>query len=243
MSAGRSRVGRSNLDTRPIVIETGIVRAAEGSASIAFGDTVVLCTASVENRVPPFLEGKQQGWVTAEYAMLPRSTSTRISWDRSINSGRSQEISRLIGRSLRAAVDMRMLGERTITIDCVVQQADGGTRTAAITGGFVALALAGQHLVSTGQIKALPFRSPVAAISVGVVGGDVRVDLDYSEDSRAEVDCNVVMNAAGEFVEVQGSAEGRPFSRSHLDEMLAAAGNAIEMLIERQREAIRSATK
>lgn len=243
MSVGRPRIGRTNLEMRPVVIETGIVRSAEGSASIAFGDTVVLCTASVENRVPPFLEGKQQGWVTAEYAMLPRSTSTRISWDRSINSGRSQEISRLIGRSLRAAVDMGALGERTVTIDCVVQQADGGTRTAAITGGFVALALAGQHLVSTGQIRSLPLRSPVAAISVGVVGGDVRVDLDYSEDSRAAVDCNVVMNAAGEFVEVQGSAEGRPFSRGQLDEMLSAASAAIDALIARQREAITAATQ
>lgn len=238
MSAGRPRVGRGNDELRPVEIQTRVARHAEGSASIAFGDTVVWCTASVEDRVPPFLEAKRQGWVTAEYAMLPRSTTTRVSWDRSINSGRSQEISRFIGRSLRAGVDLRGLGERTITIDCVVQQADGGTRTAAITGGFVALALACRQLVATRQLTASPVVSHVAAVSVGIVGGDARVDLDYSEDARAAVDCNIVMNAAGELIEVQGAAEGRPFSRRQMDEMLDLAGTAIARLIALQRSAL-----
>lgn len=242
MSAGRPRVGRSNDELRPVGIQTRVARHAEGSASIAFGDTIVWCTASVEDRVPLFLDGKRQGWVTAEYAMLPRSTTTRMSWDRSISSGRSQEISRLIGRSLRAGIDLRGLGERTITIDCVVQQADGGTRTAAITGGFVALALACQYLVTTRQLKASPIASPVAAVSVGIVGGEPRVDLDYSEDARAGVDCNVVMNSAGELIEVQGSAEGRPFTRGQMDQMLDLAGAAIERLIVLQRSALDAAS-
>lgn len=242
MSIGRPRVGRSNAEMRPVEIRTGIARHAEGSASIAFGETVILCTATIEDRVPPFLEGKRQGWVTAEYAMLPRSTTTRMSWDRSINSGRSQEISRLIGRSLRAGIDLRGLGERTITVDCVVQQADGGTRTAAISGGFVALALACRHLVTTRQLRASPVASPVAAVSVGIVGGESRVDLDYSEDSRASVDCNLVMNGAGELIEVQGAAEGRPFTRAQLDEMLDLAGAAVAQLVALQRAALEDAS-
>lgn len=242
MSIGRPRVGRSNAEMRPVEIRTGIARHAEGSASIAFGETVILCTATIEDRVPPFLEGKRQGWVTAEYAMLPRSTTTRMSWDRSINSGRSQEISRLIGRSLRAGIDLRGLGERTITVDCVVQQADGGTRTAAISGGFVALALACRHLVTTRQLRASPVASPVAAVSVGIVGGESRVDLDYSEDSRASVDCNLVMNGAGELIEVQGAAEGRPFTRAQLDEMLNLAGAAVAQLVALQRAALEDAS-
>ncbi|HQZ90994.1 MAG TPA: ribonuclease PH [Thermomicrobiales bacterium] len=238
MSAGRPRVGRDNDELRPVQIQASVARHAEGSASISFGETVIWCTASIEDRVPAFLEGKRQGWVTAEYAMLPRSTTTRISWDRSLNSGRSQEISRLIGRSLRAGVDLRRLGERTITIDCVVQQADGGTRTAAITGGFVALAMACRRLVVTRQLQASPITMPIAAVSVGIVGGDIRVDLDYGEDARAAVDCNVVMNAAGELIEIQGSAEGRPFTRAQTDQMLDVAGVAIQKLVGLQRSAL-----
>jgi ribonuclease PH len=226
---------------RPVTIETDVARFAEGSALIAFGDTSVWCTASVEERVPPFLEGKRRGWVTGEYAMLPRATNTRISWDRSINSGRSQEISRLIGRSLRAAVDMKRLGERTVTIDCVVQQADGGTRTAAITGGFVALALACNRLVATGTLKTSPITLPVAAVSAGVVGNEVRLDLDYSEDSRAQADCNIVMNSRGNLIELQGTGEERAFTRDELQQILDLTSPAIERLVDAQRSAIDSA--
>jgi ribonuclease PH len=226
---------------RPVTIETGVSRFAEGSALIAFGSTSVWCTASVEERVPPFLEGKRRGWVTGEYAMLPRATNTRVSWDRSINSGRSQEISRLIGRSLRAAIDMKRLGERTITIDCVVQQADGGTRTAAITGGFVALALACDRLVATQKLKSSPILLPVAAVSVGVVANEVRLDLDYSEDSGAQADCNIVMNSRGNLIEIQGTGEQRAFTRDELERMLEIASPAIDQLVAAQRTAIENA--
>jgi ribonuclease PH len=173
--------------------------------------------------------------------MLPRATNTRISWERSINSGRSQEISRLIGRSLRAAVDMKRLGERTITIDCVVQQADGGTRTAAITGGFVALTLACNRLVATGRLKTSPITLPVAAVSAGVVGNEVRLDLDYSEDSRAQADCNIVMNSRGNLIELQGTGEERAFTRDELQQILDLTTPAIERLVDAQRSAIDSA--
>jgi ribonuclease PH len=234
----RQRVGRDAHGLRAVSIQVGIAPYAEGSALIAFGDTRVWCTASVEDRVPPWLEGRNSGWVTAEYSMLPRATHTRSSRDRATNSGRSQEISRLIGRSLRAGVNLRALGSRQIIIDCDVLQADGGTRTAAITGGFVALACACDTLLQSKQLKASPITSHVAAVSVGIVGSEVRLDLDYQEDSLANVDCNVVMNARGELIEVQGSAEGRAFTRQQFTLMLDAAGTGIQQLIELQKEAL-----
>ena len=212
--------GRKPNELRPIVITPDCNRYAEGSALVAFGETHVICTASVEEKVPPFLEGKGKGWVTAEYAMLPRSTHTRSG---RAAGGRGQEIQRLIGRSLRAAIDMRALGPRQITVDCDVIQADGGTRTAAITGGWVALALAARRLVKGGKIAADPLRLSVAAISTGIVDGEARVDLPYTEDSQAEVDCNFVMTGDGRFVEVQGTAESEPFDRALLDALLDLA--------------------
>jgi len=201
---------------------------AEGSVLVEFGDTQVLCTASVEESVPAFLRGKGQGWITAEYGMLPRATHTRTAREaaRGKQSGRTQEIQRLIGRSLRAVADLKALGERTITLDCDVLQADGGTRTAAITGGFVALSQACEQLVRRRLIAASPLHGQVAAISVGIVGGAAVLDLDYAEDSQAETDMNVVMNNGGGFVEVQGTAEGHAFRRHELDALLnlAAAG-------------------
>jgi ribonuclease PH len=226
---------------RPVTIETGVAPYAEGSALISFGSTRVWCTASIDERVPPWLVGKRSGWVTAEYAMLPRATHTRTNRDRATNSGRSQEISRLIGRSLRAGINLTALGERAITIDCDVLQADGGTRTAAITGGFVALALACNTLVSTKQLKASPITSRIAAVSAGIITREPRLDLDYREDSAAEVDCNIVMNARGELVEIQASAEGRPYTREQLDQMIELAVPAIKMLGDLQRAAIEGA--
>lgn len=243
MTVGMRRGGREVGQMRPVTIETNITEYAEGSALIAYGRTRVWCTASVEDRVPPWLAGKGRGWVTGEYAMLPRATSSRTSWDRSINSGRTQEISRLIGRSLRGAVDLKRLGERMITVDCVVLQADGGTRTAAITGGFVALAVACNRLSATKQVRSSPIASRVAAVSAGIVAGEVRLDLDYAEDSKAEVDCNIVMNAAGEIIEVQGSAEGRAFSTAQLQAMLGLADPAIRELIATQQTAIDAAAR
>lgn len=243
MTSATRRGGREVGQMRPVTIETNITEFAEGSALISVGRTRVWCTASVEDRVPPWLTGKGRGWVTAEYAMLPRATNSRTSWDRSINSGRSQEISRLIGRSLRGVVDLKRLGERMVTVDCVVLQADGGTRTTAITGGFVALAIACNRLAATKQVRASPVSSRVAAVSAGIVAGEARLDLDYAEDSKAEVDCNIVMNAGGDLIEIQGSAEGRAFSTAQLHEMLALADPAIRELIERQREAIGSALR
>lgn len=214
--------------------------SAEGSALIEVGHTKVLCAATVENTVPRFLRGSDRGWVTAEYSMLPRATSTRMQREveRGRPSGRTAEIQRLIGRSLRAVVDMKALGERTITVDCDVLQADGGTRTAAITGGWVAMAIAAKGLVDYDTIPATPIRHHLAAISVGVVDGSPMLDLCYAEDSRAEVDMNVVMNSAGEFVEVQASAEGRTFSKTQLDAQLALAESGINALIEAQRRLV-----
>lgn len=243
MTTAMRRGGRDAGQMRPVTIETNITEFAEGSALISFGKTRVWCTASVDERVPPWMAGKGKGWVTGEYAVLPRATNSRTSWDRSINSGRSQEISRLIGRSLRAAVDLKRLGERTITVDCVVLQADGGTRTAAISGGFVALAIACNRLFTAKQVRASPVSSRVAAVSAGIVGGEVRLDLDYVEDSNADVDCNIVMNGAGAIIEIQGSAEGRAFSSSQLQEMLALADPAIRELIVQQQYAIDGAAK
>jgi ribonuclease PH len=211
-------------------------RHAEGSVLAEFGDTRVLCTASIEAKVPPFLKGKAQGWVTAEYGMLPRATHTRTQREaaKGTQSGRTLEIQRLIGRSLRAVVDRAALGEHTITVDCDVLQADGGTRTAAITGGYVALALAAAKLVTTGQIARNPIHGQVAAVSVGIVSGQAVLDLDYAEDSEAETDMNVVMNDAKGYIEVQGTAEGHALQRRELDVLLDLAGTGIERLLAAQ---------
>ena len=229
--------GRRRDEIRPTSIEIGVQSYAEGSALITMGDTRVLCAVSVEDRVPRFLRGSGRGWVTAEYAMLPRSTHTRTRRETTPR-GRTQEIQRLIGRSLRAAVHMDRLGERTLTVDCDVLQADGGTRTAAITGAYVALrhALAGMR--DGGQLDDLPVKSGVAAVSVGVVDSEAILDLRYEEDHRAEVDFNIVMTHAGEFIEVQGTAEDGTFSRARLDELLTLAETGIAQLSEIQRAAI-----
>ncbi len=232
--------GRAPGQLRDIQIQRNFTRHAEGSVLVSFGDTRVLCTASIENRVPPWKRGDGGGWVTAEYGMLPRATHTRSGREaaRGKQSGRTQEIQRLIGRSLRAVVDMEALGEHTITVDCDVLQADGGTRTAAITGGYVALADAVATLRKAGRIKRDPMFGQVAAVSVGIVGGECVLDLDYQEDSQAETDMNVVMNEAGGFIEVQGTAEGHAFRRDEFDRMLALAEAGIAELIEHQRRAL-----
>ncbi len=230
--------GRRPDQLRPVVVTRDYLRHPEGSVLVEFGDTKVICTASLEDKVPPFLRGRGQGWVTAEYGMLPRSTNTRTARERSGTGGRSQEIQRLVGRSLRAVVDMAKLGERTVWVDCDVIQADGGTRTAAITGGFVAVADALATLVKAGTLAALPVRDCVAAISVGMIGVHPVLDLDYVEDSTADVDMNVVMTAAGAFVEVQGTAEQTPFSKERLDDLLALASAGIRQLVGLQRRAI-----
>lgn len=232
--------GRQPSDLRPVRITTGYTKYAEGSALIEMGETRVLCTASVEDRVPPFLKSKGVGWITAEYAMLPRATETRTQREigRGGPSGRTHEIQRLIGRSLRSVVDMAALGERSVTIDCDVIQADGGTRTAAITGGFVALALALSKTMEAGKITRAPLRDYVAAVSVGVVGERVLLDLDYSEDSAAEVDLNVVLTGDGRFVEIQGTAETEPFNRELMNLMIDAATIGVDRLVAIQREII-----
>jgi ribonuclease PH len=227
--------GRKPDELRPIVITPDFNRYAEGSALVAFGETHVICTASVEEKVPAFLEGKGKGWVTAEYAMLPRATHTRSG---RAPGGRGQEIQRLIGRSLRAAVDMRALGPRQITVDCDVIQADGGTRTAAITGGWVALALAVRRLARAGKVTADPLRMSVAAISTGIIDGEARVDLPYVEDSQAEVDCNFVMTGDGRFVEIQATAEKDAFSAEQYAALVALASRGMQTLFARQREAL-----
>jgi ribonuclease PH len=220
--------GRLPDQLRPVRFSRRFTKHAEGSVLVEFGDTQVLCTASVEENVPPFLRGKAQGWVTAEYGMLPRATHTRTQREaaKGKQTGRTQEIQRLIGRSLRAVIDLKALGERTVTIDCDVLQADGGTRTASITGGYVALAEACEKLVQKKAIAANPLHGQIAAISVGICNGTPVIDLDYAEDSGAETDMNVVMNNGGAFVEIQGTAEGHAFRRHELDAMLnlAAAG-------------------
>ena len=213
---------------------------AEGSVLVEFGDTQVLCTASVEETVPPFLRGKNQGWVTAEYGMVPRATHTRTAREaaRGKQSGRTQEIQRLIGRSLRAVVDLRALGDCTITLDCDVLQADGGTRTASITGAYVALAQACERRVARRVIAASPLHGQVAAVSVGIVGGVPVLDLDYAEDSQAETDMNVVMNNGGAFIEIQGTAEGHAFRRHELDALLNLAAAGIGELLTLQAQAL-----
>ncbi len=230
--------GRAPGTMRPVRIQTGYLLTAEGSALIEVGNTRVLCAASVEQTVPQFLRGSGRGWVTAEYAMLPRATTTRTPRETQRPSGRSQEIQRLIGRSLRSVVDLGALGERTVVLDCDVLQADGGTRTAAITGAFVALSLAVRQLVAYGALRSSPIRDHVAAVSVGIVTGEALVDLAYEEDSRAEVDMNVVMTGAGRFVEVQATGEQNTFDDAQLGLMLGRAREAIAGLVEQQRKAL-----
>jgi ribonuclease PH len=231
---------RASNALRPVTIETGYLRHAEGSALITVGHTQVLCAASVETRVPGFLRGTGSGWVTAEYGMLPRATHTRSEREaaRGRQGGRTMEIQRLIGRSLRAAIDLDRLGEQSITIDCDVLQADGGTRTASITGGWVALAMAIEGMQRKGLLPTSPLRTQVAATSVGVIEGTPILDLDYVEDSSAGVDSNVVMLGTGQLVEVQGTAEGEPFSRQMLNSMLDLAEAGIRELFSMQRAAL-----
>jgi ribonuclease PH len=225
---------------RPVSLEPGVAKYAEGSCLAKFGDTHVLCTASVEERVPPFLRNTGKGWVTAEYGMLPRSTATRTDREaaRGRQSGRTQEIQRLIGRSLRAVTDLGQLGERQIKIDCDVLQADGGTRTAAVTGSYVALHLAFQRLLSAGLLKVLPLRDNVAAVSCGVIAGNAVLDLDYAEDSQAMTDANFVLTGMGGIVEIQATAEGAPFDDTLLAEMLRLARQGVAELTQRQRAAL-----
>ncbi len=232
--------GRQPDDLRAIRLTRNYTKHAEGSVLVEFGDTKVICTATVEERVPRFLKGKGQGWVTAEYGMLPRSTGMRMGREaaQGRQGGRTMEIQRLIGRSLRAVVDLSAMGERTITVDCDVIQADGGTRTASITGGYVALADAIAHLKARKLIKKEPLHGQIASVSVGIFEGTPVLDLDYAEDSNAETDMNVVMNDGGAFIEVQGTAEGHAFRREEMDAMLNLAAKGIAELIEHQREAL-----
>jgi ribonuclease PH len=225
---------------RPLSIQRAYTKHAEGSVLIAFGATQVLCTASVEDKVPPHKRGSGEGWVTAEYGMLPRATHTRSDREaaRGKQSGRTQEIQRLIGRSLRAVFDLRLLGERTITLDCDVIQADGGTRTAAITGAFIAAHDAVSGLLAAGKLAASPIREHVAAISVGIVEGTPLLDLEYTEDSACDTDMNVVMTGAGHFVEVQGTAEGAAFTRAEMDALLGLATRGIATLVAAQKAAL-----
>jgi len=232
--------GRAADALRPVSITRGYTKHAEGSVLVAFGDTRVLCTASVEAKVPAFLKGKGQGWLTAEYGMLPRATHTRTDREaaKGKQCGRTQEIQRLIGRSLRAVVDLQALGERTITIDCDVLQADGGTRTASITGAFVAVHDAIATLRASGALGVDPIRDHVAAVSVGVFDGQPVLDLNYIEDSGCETDMNVVMTGSGGFVEIQGTAEGAPFTRAQLDVLVGLAGDGIARLVALQKQAL-----
>jgi len=232
--------GRAPDQLREIQFTRNYTKHAEGSVLVEFGHTKVICTATVEERLPPWLKGKGQGWVTAEYGMLPRSTGSRMAREaaRGKQGGRTQEIQRLIGRSLRAACDLSALGERQITVDCDVIQADGGTRTASISGGFVALYDAITHLMKKGQLKTNPLHGLVASVSVGIHNGTPVLDLDYDEDSSAETDMNVVMNDGGAFIEVQGTAEGHAFRREELDAMLDLAAAGIGNIIEHQKQAL-----
>ena len=238
-----NRANRRAADQmRPVCFDRGFTRHAEGSVLIAFGDTRVLCTASVDSTVPPFLRGRGRGWVTAEYGMLPRSTHTRMQREatRGRQGGRTLEIQRLIGRALRQAVDLDALGERTITVDCDVLQADGGTRTASITGGWVALADALDGLVGAGALTETPLVAQVAAVSTGIVDGQVLLDLDYSEDSRADTDMNFVMDNEGRFIEIQGTAEVAPFTEDELRQLTVVAAKGISQLTDLQNAARRS---
>jgi ribonuclease PH len=231
---------RAADELRPIRLTRQFTQHAEGSVLVEFGATRVICTASIEERVPPFLKGKGRGWVTAEYGMLPRATHTRMQREasRGRQDGRTLEIQRLIGRSLRAVMDLDALGERTITLDCDVIQADGGTRTAAITGGFVALADAVRHMITRRMVKKNPLHGQVASVSVGIYQGLPVLDLDYAEDSEAETDMNVVMNDAEAFIEIQGTAEGHAFRMEELQAMLELARGGIGQLLQKQRETL-----
>jgi len=232
--------GRAPDQLRPIEFQRNFTRHAEGSVLVSFGDTRVLCNASIETRVPPWLRGKGSGWITAEYGMLPRATGERNMREatRGKQSGRTLEIQRLIGRSLRAVIDLEALGERTVTLDCDVLQADGGTRTASITGAYVALADAVDTLMMRRKLKKNPIHGQVAAVSVGMLGSTPVLDLDYAEDSTADTDLNVIMNDGGGFIEVQGTAEGHAFHRREFDAMLDLAASGIEQLIALQNQAL-----
>jgi ribonuclease PH len=230
--------GRKPEQLRPVSIEPRFLTATPASCMIRMGDTWVLCTAAVEDQVPPFLQGKGQGWVTSEYAMIPPSSPQRIPWNRGTSGGRQQEISRLIGRGLRAAIDMKKLGERQILLDCTVIQADGGTRTAGVTGAYVALALAIHDLLGAGKLTRSPLITPVAAVSAGLVNGHALLDLAYVEDSIAQADLNVIQTLGGNLVEVQGTAEGAAFPREQLDHLLDLANLGTAQLFEAQRNAL-----
>lgn len=230
--------GRKPDQLRPIELVLNAQSYAEGSVLIKQGNTHVLCSASVELGVPGWLRGKGQGWLTAEYALLPRATNTRTRRERNGASGRTQEIQRLIGRSLRAGVDLKLLGDRTITVDCDVLQADGGTRTAAITGAYVALAHAIKQLLDTGALTKSPLITQIAAISVGIVQGQPLLDLNYAEDSVAEVDCNIVQTSSGAYIEIQGTAERQPFDRSQFDSLLALSDQGIRELLALQQQSL-----
>jgi ribonuclease PH len=232
--------GRNPAELRPVRIETNYLKYAEGSALVSIGDTRVLCAASVEEKVPPWMRGRGSGWITAEYAMLPRATSERTQRESAKGrvGGRTHEIQRIIGRALRAVVDLTKLGERTLWIDCDVLQADGGTRTTSITGAYIALALALRKSFDPADLKKWPLRGLIAATSVGIVDGTMVLDLPYREDSRAEVDMNVAMTDSGGFVELQGTAEGVPFTRAQLDGLLDLAARGIRELFEHQRAAL-----
>ncbi len=239
---GVERIGGRKADQiRPVRITKGIIKYPEGSTLIELGDTRVLCTATVEESVPSFLKGSGSGWIRAEYAMLPRATQERSPRERSLG-GRAQEIQRFIGRALRAVVDLKALGERTILVDCDVLQADGGTRTAAITGGFVALFEALKWLRQQGVIEEIPVKDFVAAVSVGIVDGEVLLDLDYSEDSRAQVDLNLVMTGSGKLVEIQGAAEEGPFTLDDLQRLIEMGKRGIEQFIEAQKRCLYEGT-
>jgi ribonuclease PH len=230
--------GRSPEQLRPVSIEPRFLTATPASCLIRMGDTWVLCSAAIEEQVPSFLAGRGQGWVTSEYAMIPPSSPQRIPWNRGVGGGRQQEISRLIGRGLRAAIDMKKLGERQITLDCTVLQADGGTRTASVTGAYVALSLAVHDLLASGKLAVSPLITPVAAVSVGLVSGQAMLDLAYVEDSVADADVNVIQTLGGDLVEVQGTAEGAAFPREQLDRLLDLANVGNAQLFTAQRQAL-----
>lgn len=237
------RHGRAADALREVVIVPNYTRHAEGSCLISFGDTKVICTASFEARVPPFRVGSGEGWITAEYGMLPRSTHSRMPREaaRGKQKGRTMEIQRLIGRALRQSIDLKIFGERSLTLDCDVIQADGGTRTASVTGGYVAIAIATNRLVADGTLKKSPLSPPVAAVSVGLLGDELRLDLDYGEDSNADVDMNVVANEEGQLIEVQGTAEGRTYSQEEHRALVELALKGIAELCEMQKRAIAEA--
>jgi ribonuclease PH len=237
-ASGTRADGRSLDQLRPVTIEPRFLTATPASCLIRMGQTWVLCTAAIEEQVPSFLQGRGKGWVTSEYAMIPPSSPQRIAWSRGISGGRQQEISRLIGRGLRAAIDMNKLGERQITLDCTVIQADGGTRTASVTGAYVALSLAINDLLAAGKLERSPLITPVAAVSVGLVNGEALLDLAYIEDSVADADVNVIQTLSGHLVEVQGTAEGAAFPREQLDRLLDLANVGNSQLFAAQQQAL-----